>query len=95
MPLNRKSGLITKRKIALKPTSFFWVAVKAIRQALNARPMRIANGMASTASGVRTIPNRVSTTRKTAAREPMRKAVQPSSPPTMLRMLTGVDSIAS
>ena len=38
VPLNRKSGLMTKRKMALKPTSFFWVAVNAMRQALNATP---------------------------------------------------------
>ncbi len=49
-----------------------------------ATPMSIANGMASIASGVRTIPNRASTTRKTAASEPMRNADQASSPPTML-----------
>ena len=65
MPLNRKSGLMTKRKIALKPTSFFWVAVNAIRHELKARPIRTLNGMARTAIGERGIPNRNSTTRKT------------------------------
>jgi hypothetical protein len=84
-----------KRKTALKPTSFFWVAVNAIRQAAKATPTSTANGIDRSASGERGIPNSHSTTRKTVANEPMRNAAQPSSPSTMLRMLTGVESIAS
>ena len=84
-----------KRKTALKPTSFFWVAVNAIRQELNASPMRIVNGMASTASGDCGMPKRASTTRKMTARVPIRKADHASSPHTMLRIWSGVESIAS
>ena len=95
VPLSRNSGLMTKRKMALKPTSFFWVAVKAMRHELKATPTRVATGMARIASGVRTIPNSVRTTRKTAARVPMRNALHASSPKTMLRTPRGVASIAS
>ena len=95
VPLNRKSGLITKRKIQAKPASLRWVAAKLMIAALKATPVSTAAGIASTASRERGMANSHSTPRKTVEISTIRKPIQASSPPTMWRTLRGVASIAS
>ena len=56
------------------------VAEKAMIGAAKARPVSTAAGMASSASGLRGMPNRVSTSMKTVAMVAIRKPIQASSP---------------
>jgi len=95
VPLNRKSGLMTKRKRAAKPESLWRVAAKPMIGAAKATPVSTANGMASSASGLRGIPNRVSTKRKTLAMVVRRNAIQLSSPMSRWWTSIGVARIAS
>ena len=89
VPEKRNSGFTTKRKTAEKPTSFFWVAVKAMRHDENPIPVSTTTGIASTARGERAIPNRTRTMKIIVATVSSRKLIQNSSPSRMWRVRAG------
>ena len=95
VPLKRNSGVMPKRKSALKPWSFFWVAAKAMIGGGEREPGehrdrdgQHAQRRARQPEQRSSPPGRRSTTRVS------RNAIQASSPTTMSWTAIGVASIA-
>ncbi len=86
---------MTKRNSQLNPSEFLWVALNATTAELKARPVRTADGMASSAMGERGMPKMVSTSRKTTEMVRTRKPIQRSSPARTCPTCSGVASMAS
>ena len=95
VPLNRKSGVMMKRKTNAKDCSVLRDAVQAAIGMPNATPVRIAAGQARRTVGEFTAPNRNATVRKTPVTIPTRTMSQYRWPITMSRTPCGVPTIAS
>ena len=89
--------MITKRKIMLNVAAGSPVMREAMKImiGLNAKPVSIAAGTASSALGPRGTPKIVITIRNAVAVVSKRKPIQPNSPTSTSQVRSGVASIAS
>lgn len=76
VPLNRKSGVMMKRKMIANDCSFWRVAVHAAMGMAKATPVRIAAGQAKIAVGEVIAPKKNDTIRNTPVTMPMRTISQ-------------------
>ena len=94
VPLNRNSGVMTQRNIALKAFGLRRVAMNAPIPPANARPVRTPAGIASKASGDETAPKNVLTSRNTLETRVRRNAIQSMVPTATARGPIGVAYMA-